>query len=1375
VLFVAKIFAFVPLRMYIVVITIVILKYSYKFAIGITPSLIAVNRLFNTISGLLLMLVIGAADAVAVTMPQQRVDLSNDHINAFAQDSLGFVWVGTANGLCKSYGKSYDLYFHDKNDPCTLTANNISGLTVGSDGTLWVATTKGVCARHPGCDGFSRYDISGDDASAETNMRGVVEYSDGLLAYGYNGLYAINVDDKTVAMRMRLDRRTIIGAAIDSLGYLWVAADSELLRLDRSLRVVSKLATGTTINAIASHGDKLLIATNSGVRVLDIDNHRLHAGPAECAGMVVNSIVPLGSDAVMICTANRGAMVWHEGRVPKVDHTYRNFNFGGLTSADITTAMMAADGNVWVGTFDSGLTLVTNRRQMFNNDRVLANLLRSRFVTRVSGDANGRLWIGTRYNGIISYDSTTGTSTHYAGENAAWLRDFSSDFVQELMCDSHKRLWVGYADALMVCDILPGGQLKLIKSWLHTGDVVTMAEDSAGRIWAGTADGGIYMVDTDLIRHRISASGSASANITCIIPLAPDKMLFSAYGDDIYMIDTGTLVLAPLDRRFKQEWNSAIDLYRDSQGRLWVGTYDKGLLRYDIKAKTLHRYTDFLSNDIVAVAEDRQRNIWVSSSYGIYRVDGQTGSISTYLQNNGIDGNQFHEKCHYRMPDGLIYFGGNSGIVELSPADAKTSRTKTPVHITDIMLLRGNETDTDGMGSDVAYTRTLTLDHHNNAVSLTFTGLSYSAPEYMEYAYCLKGLDDIWIYSGTHNNAVYSNLPPGHYTFMVKVKTSDGHWDDPVSLLDITVKRTPWLHPLALIAYAVILLLLIFVGNRLYLRAKVAKKRYALARMQVEQERRNTENKINFYNNISHELRTPLTMVYAPVKLLRNGISSMSQQQIDENLEFIDTNIDRLLRLTKQLLSFRNINDQSLPLQVGQYDVVAQLDNLVRIYNIYAAEKDITVRFVCPYTRLTVTYDSDKLDKIVNNLLFNATKYTPEHGHITLEASLIAAPEGASGTNSATWFEIRVIDDGIGVDSSSLSKIFDRFRRLVGADHRDKINGFGIGLNYVNHLVEMHKGIIRATRNAGKGMTFVVALPVAPDAYSLEEQAPAIDASEMSGEEMPESETVETKNDADTAERQRLLVVEDSAEMLKFIRDIFAERFDVTTATDGVEGLHMAIETGPDVIITDAMMPGMDGYSLISAIKADPNTSHVPVIMLTAKTSDEDRINSYRVGADMYISKPFNPNVLVSMVDGLLTRTERLRNAIMADAGRSTTPVNSDDLSPLDRQFLDKLYAYIEENMSNSDFNVNLLGREMGLSRTNLYRKIKALTGVTPIDLLRVCRLNRAAELLLSRQYSMLEISEMTGFGTQSHFSSLFKRHFGVPPREYNGQPPVQQ
>jgi DNA-binding response OmpR family regulator len=279
----------------------------------------------------------------------------------------------------------------------------------------------------------------------------------------------------------------------------------------------------------------------------------------------------------------------------------------------------------------------------------------------------------------------------------------------------------------------------------------------------------------------------------------------------------------------------------------------------------------------------------------------------------------------------------------------------------------------------------------------------------------------------------------------------------------------------------------------------------------------------------------------------------------------------------------------------------------------------------------------------------------------------------------------------------------------------------------------------------------------------------------MSGEEMPESETVETKNDADTAERQRLLVVEDSAEMLKFIRDIFAERFDVTTATDGVEGLHMAIETGPDVIITDAMMPGMDGYSLISAIKADPNTSHVPVIMLTAKTSDEDRINSYRVGADMYISKPFNPNVLVSMVDGLLTRTERLRNAIMADAGRSTTPVNSDDLSPLDRQFLDKLYAYIEENMSNSDFNVNLLGREMGLSRTNLYRKIKALTGVTPIDLLRVCRLNRAAELLLSRQYSMLEISEMTGFGTQSHFSSLFKRHFGVPPREYNGQPPVQQ
>ena len=1340
-------------------------------------------------------------------MPQQRTDLSNDHIYTFAQDSLGFIWVGTANGLCKSYGKSYDLFFHDKKDPRSIPANNISALYVTPDSTLWVATSRGICVRRPGYTGFERYTIPDSDVGSEIHVSGFLEYDGRLFIYGYNGLYEPDMHNPVITTRLKLDRQELTAATIDHAGYLWVSNGSELLRIDRSLRIVSKstLTSGEHVLSMTTgNSGHLLLGTANGMRIFDIGANKVMPGPRDFDGTAINAIVRLNPEAVIVCTSTRGAMVWQEG-TDKGTRSYHNINLTEIPSTDITAAMLARDGNIWIGSFDLGLFMVADRKPIFDTDNRLKQLLSSRFVTRVTADDSGRLWIGTRYNGLLGFNPADGSHTWYSAKTMPWLNDLNSSFVQEIYLDRKGRLWMGYGEALVACDILPDGRLRQIKAWPRTGNVVTIAEDNSGRIWAGTSEGGIHIIGTDMERqNRIASTLSNSNNITRIVPMDSDKLIFSVYSDNIYVIDTGTMVSEALDNRWQSEWSSAIDLKQDSRGRLWIGTYDNGLLCYNREDGSLHKYSDFLSNDIVAVEEDTDGNIWLSSSYGLYRIDNHTGGIRTYLKRDGIGGNQFHEKCRYIDRDGHIYFGGNYGLEEIMPANVDTTSTPIPIYLTDIILLRDSGRETgDTIATDVTYVNTIELDHNNNAINLGFTGLCYDSPEYMEYAYMLKGQDDIWIYSGTHNRAVYSNLPAGHYSFMAAVKNSDGHWSEPTHLLDITVHEAPWLHPLAIAAYVLAALLLILIFNRLYFRARVAKKHYALAQMQVEQERRNTENKVTFYNNISHELRTPLTMVYAPVKMLRSHYRELPPRQIESNLEFIDKNIDRLLRLTNQLLSFRDIKDQSLPLKVGRHDVVAQLDSLVRIYNIYAAEKDISVRLVCPYSQLTVTYDSDKLDKIVNNLLFNATKYTPAHGHITVEASLVAAPGGtgatASGvTQSATWLEIRVIDDGIGIDAGGLTGLFERFRRLVSPERRDKINGFGIGLNFVRHLVNVHKGTIQADRNSVKGMTFTVALPVADDAYTAEEHAAddpdalrrtlGLDPDAESMQQVPEYDADASTEHTDIAEvnhtdapeipepeRPRLLVVEDRPEMNTFIRDMFADRFEVITAADGAEGLHRALESAPDVIITDVMMPGMDGYAFTAAVKADPAICHVPVIMLTAKTRDEDRISGYKAGADMYLAKPFNPNVLISMVGGLMARKERMRSEIVADAGRTPAAKAEDELAPLDRQFLDKLYAYIEDNLDNCEFNVNLLGREMGFSRTNLYRKIKALTGVTPIDLLRVCRLNRAAELLLTRKYSILEISEMTGFGTQSHFSNLFKRHFGVSPREYTGQPPLNQ
>lgn len=560
--------------------------------------------------------------------------------------------------------------------------------------------------------------------------------------------------------------------------------------------------------------------------------------------------------------------------------------------------------------------------------------------------------------------------------------------------------------------------------------------------------------------------------------------------------------------------------------------------------------------------------------------------------------------------------------------------------------------------------------------------------------------------------------------------------------------------------------------------------------------------KLNFFNNISHELRTPITLIYAPVKFLRKHYRSMPPQEVENSLEYIDKNVDRLLTLTTQILKFRTIQGESLPLQVQWHDPVTQIDNIIRLYNIYAAEKDLQVKFISSHQSIKAVYDSDKLEKIINNLLFNAVKYTPPKGHITVRLEISDHPEGAPDTSLGTYMEIQVIDDGVGIPAEERKSIFTRFKRFFNPFSNRKEGGFGIGLNFVKHLVVKHHGAITYRPNAVKGTTFIVDIPVEPSAYTEKEWAPdnpdaqttqptdhealptviteprtpapstgsipaepADEASETASAPETHEEEPEPAAEAEPA-RHKLLVVEDKAEMADFIASVFASEADVTIAADGHTGIQKAMEELPDVIISDVMMPLMTGYEMLSRIKNEPATCHIPVVLLTAKSRDEDKIKGYDTGADLYMEKPFNPEVLHSAVNSILAKLERQKHQVVQTAGTAETP-SADEMAPLDRKFLTRLYAYINENIGNSELNVNLLGRELGFSRTNFYRKIKALTGVTPNDLLRVCRLNRAAQLLLTREYTIGEISDMTGFGTQSHFSNLFKRQFGVTPRDY--------
>lgn len=1333
----------------------------------------------------------------AANRPSSKAILPNMHVNALTQDSLGYIWVGTSNGLCRDKGNGYDIFSSDKANPATIPSNNITALLY-RNGTLWVATARGIATKAAHSNEFTRYTVKSEKQHSEGYYRGFITYGGKLYTYGYNGLYEIDPENHLLIPRLQFNRRDIEAAAIAPDGKMWVTPGDELICLDEKLNVkkIIALPDGESLSAMLTDAPYILLGTQSGILRFNPETSLIEKmpGAGNLENTPVNTMLPLErTSKILVGTRGHGPLLFdkHSGQLQPVTG---KFNLTNIPSVDITTAFLDRDRNLWFGTFDKGVFRLPGRNDVFNDNTPLTNAFRDNFVTRIQGDSQGRFWIGTRYRGLALYDPHTGEVTFFSAANHPWLNAFPTKFVQEIFIDSSNRLWVGMDNGLFVCDITSGNTLRHLKTFHRTGNVVTIAEDADRRIWVGSSDGGLHVFDhtLDEVSHNATSIFS-SINITRLLPYDDRHMLAAEYLDNIYLIDTRNFTAQALDSRHHSQWDMAIDVYRARNGELWIGTYDNGLLCYNPKNSSLRHFTDFKSQDILAIREDNQGNIWCCSSYGIYRIDPLTSAVSTYLKHDDITGNQYHEKCSFSDKHGNIYFGGNYGIRHIIPSNASADVHDIPVYLTELRTLNREPAPDDSISvTDLPFLKKLDLDYDNNALSIGFTGLNYDSS--LEYAYMLEGFDKMWIYPGGYNHAIYSNLPAGNYRFLVKVKENDS-WSEATQLLEVNVAEAPWLHPIAKIGYAILIILLIIMLSHLYIRLRLEKERLALAEKKMEDERQLSQQKVNFFNNISHELRTPITLIYAPVKFLHSNFRTMRPQDVEDSLEYIDKNVDRLLTLTTQILRFRTIQGESLPLQVDWHDPVSQIDNIIRLYNIYAAEKDLTVNFTCSHESIKAVYDSDKLEKIMNNLLFNAVKYTPPKGHIIVRLELTNHPEGKPENPLGTYMEIQVTDDGVGIPVEENKKLFTRFKRFFNRFSNSKAGGFGIGLNFVKHLVEKHHGVITYRPNAVKGTTFIVDLPVDTSAYAQSEwtqenpdqpaqhetssivphpinkndQAPAgrepVGGTADSDDDAPFDDNISAKEPQEP-QRHRILIVEDKKEMAEFVASVFSPEADVTIAEDGHTGLQKAVEELPDVIISDVMMPLMTGYEMLSRIKNDPATCHIPVVLLTAKSRDEDKIKGYDTGADIYMEKPFNPDVLHSAVNSILAKLERQKRQVISTAGTADTPP-ADEMAPLDRKFLTKLYAYINDNIGNSDLNVNSLGRELGFSRTNFYRKIKAMTGVTPNDILRVCRLNRAAQLLLTREHTIGEISDMTGFGTQSHFSSLFKKHFGLSPRDY--------
>jgi signal transduction histidine kinase/DNA-binding response OmpR family regulator len=803
------------------------------------------------------------------------------------------------------------------------------------------------------------------------------------------------------------------------------------------------------------------------------------------------------------------------------------------------------------------------------------------------------------------------------------------------------------------------------------------------------------------------------------------------------------------------------DMFQDSKGDVWIGTVSNGLLRYRPATNEISRIAGLSCSDVGSIEEDRQGNIWISTMKGLNRWDRRTGRITALYKADGIGGDEFCDRASCMLSNGSLVFGSTDGITMFDPADID-SLHRMPILWCDLRihneLVRPSERGPIKVMLDSC--QEVRLRHNENSFSISFTALDFGEYERVRYYYKLEGFDHDWIDAAGTHQASYANLPSGHYT--LRVRTTDNAGDGAHAeerSLDVVVAPSPMLTWWAWMIYVALAAAVVWYLYRNTKRVVAARRAARQAQMEKEQELRTNQMNMSFFANIAHEFRTPLTTIAGPVGLLvESGRLSGEDRKL---LSVAQRSIQRMFKLVNQLMDFNKLENDTLRLHVENLDVVKAMNDICDIFEFNAKEKGVTICRMGMEDKLMAWTDGDKLEKIVSNLLSNALKFTPRGGRIDVQLDTLG--DGV---------KITVADTGKGIPEGQLENIFKRYYQL---DNQTKavVNwGTGIGLYYARRLAELHHGTLTASnRTGGTGAVFTFVYPM------MDEEAIRQAQLQDSSSDFPQKEKLVTHSWEETGKTEgnasddylpTLLVVDDDAEIVNYMRLLFAKDYKIITCLDADTALDKMRAEEPNLVLSDVAMPGKDGYELCQEIKQDIQLCHIPVILVTAKITAENQVEGLNVGADAYVTKPFEPTVLSALIQSQLKNRERVRK-LLTQATTTEKEGVDNALSEQDRHFMEELYKLMEEELSNSELDVTRITKLLLISRTKLYYKIKGLTGETPSNFFRTYKLNRAAELLKSGKYTVSEIANKCGFSTQSHFSVVFKKQFGVTPSEYKG------
>ena len=1300
-------------------------------------------------------------------------ELSNSRVQCMAEDAAGQLWIGTFRGLNRYDGHEYHQYFCTY-DSLGLPDNQIQSLLCDKKGRLWVATVNGVC-RYTKYDNFENVPMQ----TGNRNVRKLLMDKKGRL-FVYNGMELLQYDEQHNIFLSKINRAMtnqswgdcFIDAADD---ILLAGSDNLLIYSGETFKLKKEIKDHNHLGLyffellpngliLASGNGTLLLFDTKSQQPIPLSSEMMDRLTAH--GSVLQAACLLENNTILLSTSRNGLF-----ELNLLTHTLRGQDDANFTlpvpDAYVTKIFQDSRKNIWLGTYDKGIFADYYYKEKFGgSDNYLNRVIENSSVLAVAMDKQENLWVSTLRKGLFVYHSTTQKAERI---DIAGLPAGEKNAITHLFCDRDGLLWLSTTNIVMKCRY-DGTQLNILSQW-PVWATMDFEQTDDGTVWASTSS-------TYIVAFRPGASQPEPKQafnvdftfIPSLLKLSDGTMLISAFYQQIMKMDpkTGKLSqqeIPDMQRCIRKSVYIPTDMHQDKHGNVWIGTVSNGLLCYNLQTNQMKRIAGLSCSDVGAIEEDLQGNLWISTMKGLNRLDTKTGSITALYKADGLAGDEFCDRASCRLPNGSLVFGGSDGVTMFNPAEIDTLR-KLPLKFCDLkihnQLVRPMaDGPIDAMLDSCSEIR---LEHSQNSFSISYTALDFGEYERVHYYYKLDGFDSDWIDAGSRHAAGYANLPSGHYTF--RVRTSDSASDEATSderKISVIVEPAPAFSWWAWFIYLALAAAIAYYLYRNARRVVAARRAARQAQMEKEQELRTNQMNMSFFANIAHEFRTPLTMIAGPVGQLAKSDSIDGEER--SLLSIAQRSIQRMFKLVNQLMDFNKLENDSLRLSVEQIDVVKLMNDICDTFEFNAKEKGLTLNRFGMEDQLMAWTDGDKLEKIVTNLLSNALKFTPRGGRIDVQLDVVD-----------NKVKVSVADTGKGIPEEQCENIFKRYYQL---DNQTKavVNwGTGIGLYYARRLAELHHGSLTAgNRQEGTGAVFTLVYPMNEQAYTQEERRPLegdgvvdyrIVDSPASVAPHLSSLTSHLSNDDDN--RPTILIVDDDTEIINYMRLLFSNDYRLITCLDADTALEEMRAEEPNIVLSDVAMPGKDGYQLCQEIKQDIQLSHIPVILVTAKITAENQVEGLNVGADAYVTKPFEPAVLSALIQSQLKNRDRVRK-LLAKATTTEDEGVDNALSEQDKHFMEELYKLMEEELSNSELDVTRITKMLYISRTKLYYKIKGLTGETPSSFFRTYKLNRAAELLKGGKHTVAEIADMTGFSTQSHFSVVFKKQFGVTPTEYKG------